>query len=194
MPSVPQYRRLWPASEYGIRAKNEPHALISKDASMPDYGTPGNPGSRVEMPLWADQARNFWRHVDKSDPIGCWIWTAYIKKGYGRFTAKVFGKNKTIMAHRGAWELTNGLIPAGMQLDHRVCRLKSCVNPSHLVVCTPLENSEQPDGTVAIHRNKTHCPRGHEYSEGNTRVYQGKRFCRACDNDRSKERNRRLQK
>jgi hypothetical protein len=28
--------------------------------------------------------------------------------------------------------------------------------------------------------NKTRCPRGHEYTEANTRVYKGKRNCRAC--------------
>ena len=28
---------------------------------------------------------------------------------------------------------------------------------------------------------KTRCPRGHPYSEGNTRVFRGSRFCRACN-------------
>lgn len=26
----------------------------------------------------------------------------------------------------------------------------------------------------------THCPRGHEYNEENTRHYRGRRFCKCC--------------
>lgn len=32
--------------------------------------------------------------------------------------------------------------------------------------------------------NKTHCPRDHPYDESNTRIYQGRRFCRACQRER----------
>lgn len=28
--------------------------------------------------------------------------------------------------------------------------------------------------------NRTHCPKRHEYTPENTRVYQGRRFCKAC--------------
>jgi hypothetical protein len=28
---------------------------------------------------------------------------------------------------------------------------------------------------------KTHCPQGHAYDEENTRLYQGRRYCRACE-------------
>lgn len=27
---------------------------------------------------------------------------------------------------------------------------------------------------------RTHCPRGHEYNEANTRIYDGRRYCKAC--------------
>lgn len=36
--------------------------------------------------------------------------------------------------------------------------------------------------------NKTRCPSGHEYNEKNTRSYQGRRYCRACDNARRRKR------
>lgn len=29
-------------------------------------------------------------------------------------------------------------------------------------------------------RSKTHCPSGHEYTPENTKLYQGRRYCRAC--------------
>lgn len=33
-------------------------------------------------------------------------------------------------------------------------------------------------------KNKTHCPRGHEYDEANTKIYRGRRFCRQCKRER----------
>lgn len=36
--------------------------------------------------------------------------------------------------------------------------------------------------------NKTHCPRGHAYDEENTRLYDGKRFCRQCAKETGGER------
>lgn len=31
---------------------------------------------------------------------------------------------------------------------------------------------------------RTHCPHGHPYSADNTRMYQGRRFCRTCPRER----------
>lgn len=39
--------------------------------------------------------------------------------------------------------------------------------------------------------NKTHCPSGHPYDATNTRLYQGRRYCRACHAQRASERGRR---
>ena len=36
-------------------------------------------------------------------------------------------------------------------------------------------------------RRKTHCPKGHEYNEENTRhTSDGKRICRVCDRERKR--------
>jgi hypothetical protein len=43
-------------------------------------------------------------------------------------------------AHRLAWELINGPVPGGMQLDH-LCRNRGCVSPSHLELTTQRENT-----------------------------------------------------
>lgn len=32
--------------------------------------------------------------------------------------------------------------------------------------------------------NATECPKRHEYTPENTRIYRGKRHCRACDRER----------
>lgn len=48
--------------------------------------------------------------------------------------------------------------------------------------------SDNHQDTVAHGRNfqakKTHCPKGHAYTEANTRRYAQRRFCRACDRAR----------
>jgi hypothetical protein len=34
----------------------------------------------------------------------------------------------------------------------------------------------------------THCPQGHPYDEANTRMYEGRRYCRACARERARAR------
>lgn len=38
--------------------------------------------------------------------------------------------------------------------------------------------------------NKTHCPHGHEYSEANTKLYDGRRFCITCAREQGRRRAR----
>lgn len=78
----------------------------------------------------------FWQKVQKGSE--CWEWTGSTNNnGYG--TVRQDGKSKT--AHRVAYELAVGPIPAGNVVDH-VCFNKSCVNPAHLNPCTQKQNLE----------------------------------------------------
>jgi len=117
---------------------------------------------------------------------GCWLWTASTNGGYGQFTAG--GKNRR--AHRWLWEVVNGPVPKGLELDH-LCRTRNCVNPEHLEAVTHHENVLRGEcglATAALNRAKTECPRGHPYSVENTR-YQGTgRACITCITRRSRER------
>ena len=105
--------------------------------------------------------------------------------GYGVFSVQVRANLwRNIYAHRFAWESANGTIPSGMYIDH-LCRNRKCVNVEHLRVVTPQQNAtENNTGMAARNKQKTHCKRGHEFTEENTMVLvfpsQSRRQCRMC--------------
>jgi HNH endonuclease len=130
-----------------------------------------------------DPLERFMRKVQKSD--GCWLWTASGNgHGYGQFRHN----GTTRAAHRVAYELMIGPIPSGLHIDH-LCRVRLCVNPAHLEAVTQRENNCRADAGK-YWAAKTHCPRGHEYSPGNTAVLRsGSRICKVCRRARSQAAN-----
>ena len=109
---------------------------------------------------------------------GCWLWLASCHNdGYGWFSLN----GRMYLAHRIAYELYKEPIPNGLEIDH-LCRVRSCVNPDHLEAITHKENI-----SCGLNNGKRiACPKGHEYTKLNTRIYKGSRFCRQCDRDRRK--------
>lgn len=82
----------------------------------------------------------FWAKVER-DEGGCWRWLGVMNdSGYGLLGVGA----RNVRAHRLSWELHNTPVPDGMQVDH-MCRNRGCVNPSHLRLASPKQNSEHTD-------------------------------------------------
>lgn len=133
-------------------------------------------------------AERFWEKVEKTDT--CWLWRGCLVQGYGKLGLFVEGKRTIASAHRLAWELTNGPIPQGFQIDH-VCKNTRCVrpHPDHLEPVLPLVNAYRSRGLAAVNGGKMFCPHGHQYTPENTYfyTYNGtvRRSCRECRRVRS---------
>ncbi|MGP5219476.1 HNH endonuclease signature motif containing protein [Arthrobacter rhombi] len=114
------------------------------------------------------------RHIKRNiepGPGGCWLWRrSKSPDGYGWASLG----DKTHQAHRLAYALIVGTIPEGLHLDHK-CRVRHCVNPSHLEPVTPRENLARGDTPAGWGR----CQRcGGEFSVVGRTTTQRK--CKPC--------------
>lgn len=148
------------------------------------------------------------RHASGTDD--CDLWTAgTYSVGYGFFTSvKPYTK---LPAHRVAWELANGPIPAGFQVGHAchdaaahrnecaggvLCQHRKCVRvgDGHLILQTPQENMASTPLTSV---GKRICSQGHALEADNLALnsgYNGRGQCRKCRNDKSALRQRTMRK
>lgn len=113
---------------------------------------------------------------------GCWFWVGTVlSNGYGQFY--VDGKKE--LAHRFSYKHFKGEIKNDLCVDH-VCKNRNCVNPECLRLVTRAENTlNNSEGITAKNKNKTHCIRGHKFTEDN--IYYSKlpnggrgRHCKKC--------------
>ena len=111
---------------------------------------------------------------------GCWNWTGASNSwGYG-----VFSLFRPVYAHRFSYEFHyKRQVIRGLVLHH-TCGNKICVNPEHLIEVTSKYNILQGNGWASANAKKTHCSRGHEYTNENTRHSKQGRVCRQCVRDR----------
>ncbi len=76
----------------------------------------------------------FWERATR---VGsCLIWSgASNAYGYGRVSCA----SASYYAHRVAFTLAYGLIPAGMTINHS-CNVRDCIEPTHLIEMTDTAN------------------------------------------------------
>ena len=109
---------------------------------------------------------------------GCWEWVGGMNTGNGY--GQIWNGQRKVLAHRYSYERVNGQVPKELELDH-LCKNTLCVNPEHLEAVTRRVNMQRADSP---NRVKTHCIRGHEFTEENTVFYTtggyDKRNCKTC--------------
>lgn len=110
---------------------------------------PRLPGARM---TWCRACKTEWqrqyragvrKQVRTPAPVrsasGCLLWQGYVhaETGYGM----THRSQRTVYAHRVAYETANGPIPGDLTVDH-TCEVKTCVEPSHLQLVTRGRNTQ----------------------------------------------------
>jgi hypothetical protein len=125
--------------------------------------------------------QRFLDYVSHEPNSGCWLWEGSCdRKGYGQLRT---GKTSKLATHVSL-ELNGRKVPKGMQACHH-CDVPGCVNPEHLFVGSPLQNTAD---MMAKGRNspppkakpgqgvKAICLRGHVRAITSS----GRRVCLEC--------------
>jgi len=87
-------------------------------------------------------ADRFWKFVRIGKPDECWLWAGGTKQGgYGKLGGAT-GRQRTMLAHRVAYELHHGMIlPKGNSaVVMHTCDNPPCCNPAHLQLGTLSDN------------------------------------------------------
>lgn len=124
----------------------------------------------------------FARVLNSEDTSNCWVWDGTSIKGYGR----MYFRGVIIQSHRASYWIHHGTpAPPDLCVCH-TCDNPACVNPHHLWLGTHSDNQWDKCKKHRHHgQKKTHCPRGHEYTQENTGYGtrgNGNKFrvCRKC--------------
>lgn len=137
---------------------------------------------------WCELPNNLSSKIETVTESGCWIWVGCChKSGYG----KTCINTKLMYAHRAVYSMLVAPIPEGLTLDH-LCRVRCCVNPSHLEAVTIKVNVLRGESPSSVNSRKAHCSKGHGLGGANLIINsRGNRVCRICTNERTVQSQRR---
>lgn len=157
------------------------HRYVRNQYGHPLYHYLPSPGPG---PRKGQTAERFWRKVDKAGPVPeyrpslghCWLWTGAHDATPTGLYGKFWNGTRQVTAYRYSYELRNGPVPEGLEIDH-LCRTPQCVRPEHLEAVTHLENMRR-----GLKAQQMHCIHGHEFTPENTGYKpNGTRRCRKCN-------------
>lgn len=127
---------------------------------------------------------------------GCWEWQGHRSPSraakdptIGYAVGYYRGKNRAL--HRVMVSIFQRALLPG-EIAMHICDNPPCINPDHLRIGTPRENQHDMIAKRRnVSQNKTHCPRGHPFEDGN--VYRRNttnrappRDCKACQRGRQR--------
>lgn len=124
----------------------------------------------------------------KVDPeTGCWIWQAASIPQRGSKAGNRYGmfhwNGKMGYAHRFAYEVWRGPVPARLTIDHR-CKTTLCCCPFHLEAVSLRTNVQRGDlqvHPIVVKAANRECTNGHWLDEENTyNDSRGHSRCRMC--------------
>lgn len=120
--------------------------------------------------------RRFWERVIQRGPDECWGWNDKLgPNGYPTIYFYNNGKNRSIKGHRLSFLIHNGHFPLNGCACHK-CDNPECTNPNHLFDGSIADNNRDMTSKGRHWETiKTHCKRGHPFSEENTKLIVRKR-------------------
>lgn len=111
---------------------------------------------QTHAPTYTRRGAPFWDRVDQRGPDQCWPWLAGgHPNGYGQIVVD----GHKVYAHRHAYELVHGPVPAGLLIRH-TCDYPPCCNPAHLIPGTHAQNAQD-----AVERGRNHRPAGEVHGQ-----------------------------